>query len=311
MPFLPFLLYGLGQAAGGISNAIGSSIAANQLQRGARDARKTIQDYTGRAAGYQQPFYETGVSSLGDLTRNINSGAYDMPEYRYDYGTYQAPNAPGSYQNQQFTGQYTPETFNFQADPGYQFRMQEGQKAIEGSAAARGTQLSGATMKALAKYGQNLASDEYGKAYDRFVDKRNFGYGQSRDARRDYEADRGFGYGQYRDTRGDYVTDRGFGYGAFNDDRNFGYGVYSDAYNQNAGRLDRSYNRLAGLANLGIGAGNNLSNIYSNAGGQIADTQIQQANARAAGTMGTARGIGDIFSGAGQIPLMNYFYGGQ
>ena len=57
---------------------------------------------------------------------------------------------------------------DFSADPGYQFRLTEGQKAIERSAAARGGLNSGATLKALSRYGQGVASDEYQNAYNRF-----------------------------------------------------------------------------------------------------------------------------------------------
>lgn len=57
---------------------------------------------------------------------------------------------------------------DFQADPGYQFRMAEGMRGVEGSAAARGGLLSGAALKAIQKYGQNFASNEYGNAYNRF-----------------------------------------------------------------------------------------------------------------------------------------------
>lgn len=57
---------------------------------------------------------------------------------------------------------------DFEADPGYQFRMEEGMRGVEGSAAARGGLLSGAALKAIQKYGQGLASQEYGNAYQRF-----------------------------------------------------------------------------------------------------------------------------------------------
>lgn len=56
----------------------------------------------------------------------------------------------------------------FQADPGYQFRFDEGQKAIENGAASRGMLLSGGAQKALAKYGQDFASNEYTNAYNRY-----------------------------------------------------------------------------------------------------------------------------------------------
>lgn len=57
---------------------------------------------------------------------------------------------------------------DFEKDPGYQFRMDEGKKAIENSAASRGGLLSGATLKAIAKYGQDFASNEFGNAYNRY-----------------------------------------------------------------------------------------------------------------------------------------------
>lgn len=57
---------------------------------------------------------------------------------------------------------------DFQADPGYAFRQSEGMKGVENSAAARGGLLSGAALKAIQKYGQDLASQEYGNAYQRF-----------------------------------------------------------------------------------------------------------------------------------------------
>lgn len=57
---------------------------------------------------------------------------------------------------------------DFQTDPGYEFRLGEGQKALESSAAARGGLLSGAAAKALTKYNQNFASNEYQNAYNRF-----------------------------------------------------------------------------------------------------------------------------------------------
>ena len=57
---------------------------------------------------------------------------------------------------------------DFIKDPGYDFRMSEGAKAIERSAAARGGALSGATLKALTQYNQNFASNEFNNAYSRW-----------------------------------------------------------------------------------------------------------------------------------------------
>ncbi len=57
---------------------------------------------------------------------------------------------------------------DFVKDPGYDFRMSEGSKAIERSAAARGGVLGGGTLKSLTQYNQNFASNEYGNSYSRW-----------------------------------------------------------------------------------------------------------------------------------------------
>lgn len=58
----------------------------------------------------------------------------------------------------------------FQQDPGYAFRLSEGQKGLERTAAARGGLISGAALKAAGRYGQEMASQEFGNAYNRFRD---------------------------------------------------------------------------------------------------------------------------------------------
>jgi hypothetical protein len=60
----------------------------------------------------------------------------------------------------------------FEADPGYNFRMAEGMKALERSASARGLLQSGGTLKGIEQYGQNLASDEYQNAFQRYLTER-------------------------------------------------------------------------------------------------------------------------------------------
>jgi hypothetical protein len=61
---------------------------------------------------------------------------------------------------------------DFQADPGYAFRLSEGTKALERSAAARGGLLSGGTGKALQRFGQELGSQEYTNAFNRYQTNR-------------------------------------------------------------------------------------------------------------------------------------------
>ena len=60
-------------------------------------------------------------------------------------------------------------------DPSYSFRFQEGLKALDRSAAARGGLLSGGALKAAQRYGQDYASTEFGNAYNRLAGRAGFG----------------------------------------------------------------------------------------------------------------------------------------
>jgi hypothetical protein len=61
----------------------------------------------------------------------------------------------------------SPSAADLQNEPGYQARYQMGLQGLERGAAAQGSLLSGGTQKALARYGQDYASGEYGNAYNR------------------------------------------------------------------------------------------------------------------------------------------------
>jgi hypothetical protein len=60
----------------------------------------------------------------------------------------------------------------FQADPGYAFRLSEGQKALDRSAAARGGLISGSALKAAGRFGQEMGSQEYQNAFNRYQTER-------------------------------------------------------------------------------------------------------------------------------------------
>ena len=60
-------------------------------------------------------------------------------------------------------------------DPSYKFRLGEGMKALERSAAARGGLISGGALKAAQRYGQEFASNEFGNAYNRLASRAGFG----------------------------------------------------------------------------------------------------------------------------------------
>ena len=60
-------------------------------------------------------------------------------------------------------------------DPGYGFRFAEGQKAVTGRQSSRGDRLSGRALKELTRYGQDYASNEFGRSVNRLMDLARFG----------------------------------------------------------------------------------------------------------------------------------------
>src|SRR5256885_16578472 len=64
--------------------------------------------------------------------------------------------------------------FNFDPtqDPGYQFRLSQGETAVGSSAAAKGTQLSGGTFKRLLKFGSDYPSGGFNAAFSRRLSRK-------------------------------------------------------------------------------------------------------------------------------------------
>ena len=75
-------------------------------------------------------------------------------------------NALGKFESMADYTMFGPEQFS--KDPGYGFRLAEGQKALERSAAARGGLISGGALKAATRFGQDMGSQEFGNAFNRY-----------------------------------------------------------------------------------------------------------------------------------------------
>ena len=146
---------GLGSAISGIAGYYSAKQAREAQERAVAQGRTDVTDAYNKAQSYQQPYATGGAQDYQTLRDKVNSGAYNM--------------APQTYTDSGFN-------YNQNSDPGTQFRMQQGTNAINTSAAASGGGLSGATLKALSKYGSDLGSQEYQNAYNRYNTNRNFGY---------------------------------------------------------------------------------------------------------------------------------------
>jgi hypothetical protein len=103
--------------------------------------------------GLQEPFRQAGLKGQNRLMDVLglsgNTGAQGYGSATKDFGT-----------------------ADFQADPGYAFRLSEGQKALDRSAAARGGLISGSALKAATRYGQDMGSQEYTNAFNRYQTNR-------------------------------------------------------------------------------------------------------------------------------------------
>ena len=127
--------------------------AAETQAQSAREARQLARDIFNEQKALQEPYRAAGITAQNQLLNLLGlSGNTAAAEY----GKFARPFGMS----------------DFQADPGYAFRLSEGMKALEASRAARGGLLSGATGKALQRYGQEMGSQEYGNAFNRFQTER-------------------------------------------------------------------------------------------------------------------------------------------
>lgn len=110
-------------------------------------------------------------SSASKYAADLQNGQYQQT--RQDQAPYRQAGAAALGQMQDPSFQHDFGAADFQADPGYQFRMQQGTDAIQRSAAALGSLGSGSTLKALTNYSQDYASNEYQNAYSRFTNNQS------------------------------------------------------------------------------------------------------------------------------------------
>jgi hypothetical protein len=145
------LVIGRINMAGGITAAviggtalIGGAYMSSQAAKSAANTQAGAADRATAAQGaalerqieLNKPFYDVGVTAANRL------GA-------------QAP--------------FDPNAFNYQADPGYAFRLKEGMNQMNATAAARGGLISGNALRAGQAYGQQMGSQEYSNAYNRYL----------------------------------------------------------------------------------------------------------------------------------------------
>jgi hypothetical protein len=99
----------------------------------------------------QQPWRDAGGQAVGQMAAGL---------------------APGG----QFSTNFSKA--DFQADPGYQFALDQGNQALARVGAMKGNSLSGAQIKGATDYNQGMANQQYGNAYNRFMQNRTTSFGE-------------------------------------------------------------------------------------------------------------------------------------
>jgi hypothetical protein len=140
---------------------LGGSIAAS----GARSASSTQADAANRAADLQRQTYEEQTKLNAPYREAGITGQNRLMEL-LGLGGNTGAAGYGQYAN-------APTAADIQTDPGYAFRLSEGQKALDRSAAARGGLISGGALKAATRYGQDMGSQEYQNAFNRYQTNRS------------------------------------------------------------------------------------------------------------------------------------------
>jgi len=136
---MPWIIGGamLGSALLGGAASSKAAKAQTQAQREGDAAQERMFN---RQVELQEPFRQAGVNALPELVEASRYTPFGMEQ--------------------------------FQQDPGYGFRLKEGLRALESSAAARGGLLSGNQMRGVTRFGQELGSQEYTNAFNRYQAER-------------------------------------------------------------------------------------------------------------------------------------------
>ena len=148
------LIVGGGALGAAALGAYSSNKAANTQADAANAATQLQRDQYNQTRADQAPFLQGGYSAenrmLDLLGLSNNQGA----------AGYGSLNKPFTYND-------------MTADPGYAFRLSEGLKGMNATAAARGGLISGSALKAGQQYGQAMGSQEYQNAFNRYQVQRS------------------------------------------------------------------------------------------------------------------------------------------
>lgn len=269
------------QAIGVIQSALNQ---ANPLIETAQI--NTAGDVTGAGGNAAQAVQDAAAAATGRVDTGVTAANALLAPY--------LTGGAQAFQNLSSLVNAPQQQFQFtQDDPSYQFRLNEGLKALERSAAARSGSGGGAALKAITRYGQDYASTEYQKAFDRFRQTQQDRFAQLSNVA-------GLGYNAAGQAGGNITA--GAQYGG---DIGFRGATSAGGFRTNAAQT------AADITNRG--AALRSQNILGTAG-TIADLTTDIGSAKAAGYLGSANAWNGALSSIGRAAdsaLVGGFGGGK
>jgi hypothetical protein len=263
---------------GGIQGASAAHNAANAIQNADQQAANTMQS----AVTSGQGMVSTAGTNAGTLATNAaqngqmgvagaqQTAAALLNPYYSNGALASGQLANGFAPGGQFAQQFTAADMS-SLDPGYQFRLQQGEQALQRSLTASGVGGGGAA-KQLNDYAQNAASAEYQNAYSRFMGQQQFQVGSLQNLANAGQAAATTAGNQYLQA------------GEFNAN----LGENAAQYAGNVGLQSNEFN-----ANLGMQGAQYIGNTMMRTGGAIADGDLGAASA----WNGMLNGIGQAANG--------------
>jgi hypothetical protein len=146
---------------GGVVAGAGSAVAGSEQAGADKTAANTQQSMFNTIVGQEQPFMQAGYGATSQLSNLLgtsgNTGAAG-------YGSLDAPFTPQDYLNNQ--------------DPGYQFQLQTGGQAVRNADTPGLGALSGASLKDLMGFNQQMAATGYQNAFNRYQTQQSNVFGR-------------------------------------------------------------------------------------------------------------------------------------
>lgn len=264
--------------------------AADKAEKAAAEALALQESVWQKQEEDMSPWLEAGKTGLNQLAYGMG-----LPGYEGDSAL-----GESGYLQKDF------EMTDFEEDPGYQFRLSEGLKALDRSASSKGNLLSGSALKGIERFGQDLASQEYQNAYNRYTGEQAWKYGQLTDISNtglNAGANLGAAGSNYANSSGSILTGTAQQLGQNNIATANSLGNIATSTANTIGQ--GAINSANYIGQLGVSGANTQGQYGINTANAQANAAIAQANANASAYQGWGNALSTGINQLGQ------YYGSQ